>query len=307
MKFNRIVLFLVVLSALLITACGPAQQQQSKGAFLGGTQGVVATFEPLGTKDPASNLFAIFDTEDFPLEIVLKNKGEESVSAGKANLKLLGPAKEEFQNIVPVTWETRNRATIDKISEFNPQGGEEIVSFTPTARAKFVGRVTTFRDVTWNLEYWYDYQTHVIANDVCFKGDPIDTKVCKIDEAKTFSVSGAPITVTKVEEDQGGKGVMILKLEVQNIGPGKATIPGAEFDNRFDQLRFSTDEPTKWECKSSGRENEARLVDKKAEIICRLKTPLQQQDLYTKQVRLTLEYTYKDFIQEKLRIKESAR
>ncbi len=302
--------FLLPLLALglFVVACENAQQQQTTGAFLGGTTGLTASFEPLGTKEAESGLYTIFDSEGFPIEIALRNKGEEDIPVGKVMLKLLGPSRDEFQNIVPANWETNNRQQIDKISEFNPLGGEEIVSFTPSPnRAKFGGKITTFRDIVWNLEYWYDYKTHLIMNDVCFKGDPKDEKVCTITEPKTFSVSGAPITVASVSEDQAGKGIIMVKVAVQNVGTGKATIPGMEFDQRFDQVSYTVDEPTKWECKSSGRENEARLVDGKADIICRLKRPLIAEDLYTKTVGLTLSYTYKELVQEKLRIKESAK
>ena len=216
--------------------------------------------------------------------------------------------KESYENIVPANWELANSHEVEKISEFNPGGGEEIVSFTPsTPRAKFKGVVTGFQDVVWNVEYWYEYKTHLIVNDVCFKGDITDTKVCEVKEAKTFSVSGAPVTVTSVAEDTAGKGVVLLKIDVKNAGTGDTTTVGQEFDTRFDQIAYTVDEPEKWECKSGGRENEARLIDGTAQIICRLKQPLADDELYTKAVRLTFQYVYKDLIQEKLRIKESVR
>ena len=43
-----------------------------------------------------------------------------------------------------------------------------------------------------------------------------------------------------------------------------------------------------------------------AEIVCKLKEPLQENDLFTKQLTLTLDYTYRDLVQETLRIRESA-
>ncbi len=303
MKIYKILLPLLLVALFLLTSCGEDEQQQdTESAFIGGTSGITASFEPLSVEE--DGVYTVFDTEDFPLDIILKNQGEEDLAPGMANLRLLGPAKEDFKNIPK--WQLSNQGEIEKISEFNPEGGEEIISFTPNNRALYGGEVTGFTDVTWNLEYWYDYKTHLIVNDVCFKGDITDTKVCEVKEDKTYSVSGAPITVTKVSEDAGGKGIIILRIEIQNIGSGDSTVVGSEFDKRFDQISYTIDEPEKWECKSGGREGEARMMENTAQIICRLKNPLTDDDIYTKPVRLTLEYTYKELIQEKLRIKESA-
>lgn len=300
---KKLIIFLTVISLFLLTSCGEGQQQPtSGGVFIGGTNGVVASFEPFSVKE--DNIYTIFDTEDFPIEVVLKNKGEETVAPGKVTLKLLGPAKEDFQNIPQ--WQVQNREEILKISEFNPSGGEEVVSFTPTTNARYMALVTGFTDLTWNLEYKYDYKTYVIMNDVCFKGDFTDPRVCEVKGDKTFSVSGAPVIVTKVSQDTAGRGVILLKIGIKNAGTGQATFLGQDFDERFSQVKFAVDEPARWECKSGGRQNEARLVDGEAEIICRLKTAVPEDDVYTKSIRLTLDYQYKELIQEKLRIKESA-
>jgi hypothetical protein len=295
-------MFLVVMlvSFLFLVGCASEQPAQTKGVFIGGTSGIIASFEPLSVKE--ENIYSIFDTEDFPLNIILKNSGEETLAPGKAVLHLLGPAQQDFENIP--NWEIKNTQTIEKISQFNPSGGEEIVTFT-SQNAKYKNKVTGYTDINWNLEYWYDYKTYLIINDVCFKGDITTKEVCNVKETRTFSVSGAPITITSVSEDSAGKGIIMLKIAVSNAGKGKATLIGKEFDNRFDQVAFVTDEPDKWDCKSGGRENEARLIDGKAEIICRLKNPLKEEDVYQRTVRLTFDYTYKDLVQEKLRIKES--
>lgn len=301
MNTRKIFLTSLLMLTIFLISCSQQAPATQKGAFVGGTSGIAASFEPLSVKE--DNIFTIFDTEDFSLDILLKNKGEETIAAGDLSLKLLGPARNDFSGIPQ--WELRNLGLIEKISEFNPEGGEEIVSFAPNSDAKFTGAVTGFQDVTWNVEYSYKYKTHLIINDVCFKGDITDPKVCVVEERKTFSVSGAPITVTAVEEDSAGKGITLLRINLQNAGTGDVTSPGEEFDKRFGQVSFAIDEPEKWECKSGGRENQARLVDGNAEIICRLKNPLQEEDLFVKSVKLTLDYQYKELIQEKLRIKES--
>lgn len=304
MKLKSLILIMLV-SLLLITACSGTQKNAVKtgSAFLGGVNGLTASFEPLSIKE--NNIYTVFNTEDFPLEVNLKNKGEEDISPGKVSLKLLGPAKTDFQNIPQ--WTLKNVQIINKMSEFNPEGGEEIVSFTPNKRALYTAPIVGFNDITWNLEYTYEYKTHLIVNDVCFKGDLTQKTVCEVKEKKVYSVSGAPITVTGITEDSGGKGIVILKIEIQDSGKGDSTVIGKDFDNRFGQITYTIDEPQKWECKSGGRENEARLIGKRATIICRSKVPLTNDDLYVKNVRLDFSYLYKELIREKLRVKESVK
>ena len=299
----------LVLVFLLLSGCKPKDQQPTVSIFRGGTEGVTAVFEPLGLKE--EGVYTVYDTEKFPLEIVLKNKGEEVVPAGKAKLHLLGPSQTDFEGIPQ--WTITNKGDIDKISEFNPEGGEEVLSFTSGGSlAKYKQKVVGYIDLNWNVEYAYDYKTHVIVQDVCFKGDITDPKVCQVKDTKPFAVSGAPITITGVEQDTAGKGIILMKISVENKGKGDAAIVGQEFDPRFSQIAYTIDEPNKWECKSGGRENQARLVagpegSSSAQIVCRLKTALKDDELYVKTVGLTLQYQYKELIQDKLRVKESAR
>ena len=296
--------FIVSVITLILTGCQNNQAKNaSGGVFIGGTKGLTASFEPLGIKE--NNVYAIYDTEGFPLEVLLKNQGEETIAPGKVSLKLLGPAPTDFQHIP--SWTITNQQSIDKVSNLNPQGGEEIVSFTPGefATLSTTKQVTGFTDVNWNVEYAYDYKTHVVINDVCFKGDITDTKVCQVKEAKKFFVSGAPLTVTTVEQDTAGKGLIALKITVQNAGTGSATFPDGEFDTRFSQAAYTIEEPSAWECKSGGRENQVRFVGNSGQVFCKLKQPLREEELYTKSLEFTLNYKYKELIQEKLRIKES--
>ncbi|HLC52618.1 MAG TPA: hypothetical protein VJI98_05220 [Candidatus Nanoarchaeia archaeon] len=302
---TKLFLPIMLVGLLILTACGTQNQNagQGGGAYIGGTTGLVASFEPLSIIE--NSIYTVFDSEDFPIEIVLTNKGEEDIVPGKVNLKLLGPAKTDFRNIP--SWELRNVNTINKISQFNPEGGEEVISFTPGARALYTAPVTGYNDITWNLEYSYEYKTSSIVSDVCFKGDLTRTEVCDVKAARTTAVSAAPISITNVQEDTGGKGIITLSFDVLNAGKGEVTIPGKEFDNRFGQISYTIDEPTKWECKSGGREGEARLIGGRATVICRLKAPLGEDDLYVKNVRFTLNYVYKEILQEKLRVKESVK
>lgn len=304
MNIKKLIIVSLVITSLFLVSCSGNKQTTTNvgSAFIGGTNGVVVSFEPLSIME--SGVYTIFDTDAFPMTIIVNNKGENSLEAGDIRLSLLGPAQSDFSNIP--SWDKSNTLEIEKISEFNPNGGEELISFTPNDDARYLSEVIGYTDITWNLNYDYDYSTQVIVSDVCFKGDITDDRVCKIQENKKISVSSAPITVISVEEETGGKGVIVLKFKIKNSGTGDSTIEGQEFDKRFSQVSYSIDNPSEWECKSGGRENEARLIDGQAEVICRLNNALGEDELYSKSVKLVLSYTYQDLIQETLRIKQSA-
>ena len=295
---KKILLILVSLSiSLMLTSCTGNNNQSADGAFIGGTQGITAEFQPLGVEEEGK--FTIYDTESFSLEVTLHNKGEYQIQPNDVTVKLLGPSPEEFTGIP--SFELKNKDIIDKISDLVPLGGEETVSFSDDA--KYKQTVTGFVDREWFGNIEYKYKTYAIIPEVCLKEDVTDERVCKVTEAKTYFVSGAPITITAVEESTAGKGIMALKIKVKNVGSGKVSTQTGEFGVR-DELAYSLDDPS-WECKSGGRLNGARLVNGEAEIVCKLKTALPENTISTKQVLLTLDYKYRDLIQETLRIKES--
>ncbi|MDP3640307.1 MAG: hypothetical protein Q8R53_03845 [Nanoarchaeota archaeon] len=289
--------FGILLLSIFLVSCGPQQQAPSQGAFLGGTQGVLADFEPFGVEEEGK--FTIFDTETFPLEVTLRNKGEYDLQPGDMKAKLLGPSPDEFSGIP--AFEKQNAGIIDKISELVPLGGEETLSFA--SDAKYEQDVTGAIDREWFASLEYKYQTYLILPEVCLKEDITDERICEVNEAKTFFVSGAPVTVTSVEESTAGKGIMALRIKVKNVGGGEVARLGEAFGIR-DELSYSIDDPA-WECKSGGKVNEARLDNGEAEIVCKLKAALAEGTLSTKQVSLTFDYRYRDLIQETLRIKQS--
>ena len=288
---------------LVAVGCAPEEGPVSESVFKGGSQGLVASFEPFGIQE--DGVYTIFDTETFPIEVVLKNKGEENVDIGEATVTIKGVNIADFENIQSA--QLSNSRAIEEVSDFVPEGGEEIIDFTPGAQdARYKFPVTGFYRPDIFAVAEYDYKTRLIIPQVCFKEDLRDPSVCTVQESKQFFVSGAPITVTSVEEGVAGRGVMVFFIIVNNVGGGKVTKVGEGFDPRFGQIEFELGtEPAKWECRSGGREGEARLVDGKATITCKLREPLEAGTLFTKQVEMTLKYKYQIVIQESLRIRES--
>lgn len=289
-------------SMLLLTACNTQQQtNQPKGIYIGGTLGIVAKFQPFGVTE--DNIYSIYDSETFPIETTFTNKGEYEIKPGDVTIKLLGPSEKEFSGIA--NWELKNKDTVEKISELTPNGGEETLSFA--SDAKYLSPVTGAIQRAWFANIEYKYQTYAIVPEVCLKEDLTDKRVCEVkDPKKAVSVSGAPITITNVEEDTSGKGIMALKFKIKNVATGKVALPAEDFSPNLDKLSFSLDDSA-WECKSTGKINEARLINGEAEIVCKLKEALAKGALSTTQVKLTLDYKYRDIISEKIQIKQSVK
>ena len=300
MKFQNILIISLLLGVFLLTACSPSTDTNlNKGAFIGGTQGVLAEFEAFGPEE--EGVYTIFETESFPIEVRLSNKGEYDLQLGDVTVNLEGLSQNEFGGIPALS--LNNAGIIDKVSELAPTGGEETISFSENVEytADVIGFID--RKIFANLDY--KYQTLAIVPEVCLKQDLTDNRICDVAEAKSFSVSGAPITVTSVEEESAGRGIVALRFKIKNVGGGKVTVVGEDFSATADKIGFSLDDPA-WECKAAGRVNEARLRDGETEVVCRLTEALSDKFLEVKQVKLTVDYKYRDLIQETVRIRESS-
>ena len=235
-----------------------------------------------------------------PKELTINNKGEYELQKGDVKVSLKGPSL-DFSGIPSLS--LKNADLVDTISELLPTGGEETLTFSTDA--KYEQETNGYIDREWFADIEYTYQTYLIIPEVCLKEDLKDDRVCDVEGAKTFFVSGAPITVSSVTETTAGKAIMALTIKISNVGGGEVTKPGEEFGVQ-EKLTYSIDDPN-WECKQGGKINEARLINGEADIVCKLKTALPEDTLATKQLKLTLDYTYRDLISEKLRIKESAK
>ena len=295
---KKIILLVLLSAMLLLVGCGETEQQVTTGVFVGGTQGITVQFEPFGVEEDGT--YSIYDEETFPIEITLNNKGEYELQKGDVSVELKGPSL-DFSGIPALT--KTNEGIVDMVSELIPTGGEETITFSTDA--KYSQTVNNFIDREWFANFEYKYKTYLIIPEVCLKEDLKDDRVCEVEGTKTFFVSGAPISISAVEESTAGKGVMALKITVNNVGGGEVTKLGEDFGVQ-EKIAYSIDS-TEWECKQGGKLNEARLIDGTASIICKLKNALPEGTLATKQIQLTFDYKYRDIIQEKLRIKESAK
>lgn len=312
MKKYLLILFLCLM--LILVGCAPRAKKtvESVGSpFISGDKGLIAEFLQMGIFNEGDNIEEIFHTESFPVEVALKNKGEADIDVDKAVIKLSGVELTQFTPSPGIPAEKKNTIKLERVSEFNKAGSEETISFGGpfTYTGSLVGNVI---DLSFFAKVEYNYNTSVSVPKVCFKGDLNDPSLCKVEEPKQVFSSAGPVQIKSAAEKSAGTGKISVELEVQNVGSGKVTLQDpttgtpTAFDHRFDQLSFTVVPADKWDCKAGGNPTVARLDSTgKATIVCRLKTALVKQDLFTQELGITLMYKYRDIIHKQLRIKRS--
>jgi hypothetical protein len=309
MKKNIIATVLVI-SLFLLQGCtgGSKQTVTTDNPYLGGSQGLVATFDPMGVST-TSAAQSIFDDENFPLTINLKNKGEFTVPSGTMKTIIKGISPSDYTGI---TFEKTNSEAIEKISLANTQGG---ITTIDHGNGKLVANRIKDRNIlNANIfaDVIYPYKTFISAPKVCFKDDTTKTRddtICDIENSalQVFS-SGAPIRAVSAKEVRSGKGLISVEFSIENAGGGESKNPAnADFDYRYNEIAFEVQEsstPSKWDCRSSGRAGTGRFDESnKLAILCKLTTVIPSNQVYQSQLDLTLKYDYKSIISTDLLIK----
>ena len=302
-NFKKHIAIILLITAIIIAGCDDEEAPTGPSPYIGGNKGLIAEFEPMGIEE--SGIYTIFEDETFPIQVILKNKGEHNLGLGDVEITIHGIPLIDFTGISSQT--LQNAIKIEGVSELNEEGGEEIINFGQEVR--YAQEVPgTFYDANIFASYTYRYKTYASVPKVCFKENLRDERVCEVDESKEVYSSGAPIQVKSARERPAGAGLISLEFEIENVGGGKSTLPNQDFSPQYNQLAYTLEpanERNKWTCTAAGRENQARLIDDKATIRCRLKAPLAADTLYTKAIGLTLSYDYRDILQETVRIKKT--
>ena len=303
----KIMLISLVLLAMLLSGCKEGEiQEVSKSPYVGGTKGIVTEFMDMGIFNEDTKINEIYSDETFPIEVLIKNQGETDINPGDVTVTLKGIYLGSFSGIVP-QGELTNKETVDKVSEINREGGEEIMDFTPgTADAAYTSQFSGASvDFDVFAEVVFKYKTEATAKKICFKEDLQDEAICDVLGAKAVFSSGAPIQVNDAKETTAGSAKIAVEFEVENVAGGDVALIGEAFDTRYSKFAFTSSNDNKWECKSTGKLNEGRFDSAgKAKIICKLKEAMSEGTLYTEDLSLTIQYKYRYLIQESVRIKK---
>ena len=304
-KFT-VVLISIILLTLMFSGCKKTETiETAKSPYIGGTKGIVAEFMDMGIFNEQTKINEIYEDESFPIEILVKNQGEIDVDSGDITVTLKGIYLGSFSGITSGGI-LSNSDTIEGVSETNEDGGEEALDFTPGSDdAKYITEFSgSSMDIDVFAEIVFNYRTEATVKKVCFKENLQDKSICTVEETKQVFSSGAPIRVTSAKEATAGSAKIAVEMEIENAAEGDVALPTEAFDRRYNKIAFESSDDNKWECRSGGKLNEARLDSSgKAKIICKLKEPMAEDTLYTEDLGITIKYKYSYLIQESIRVK----
>jgi hypothetical protein len=296
---------LVLLFSMGATCSSRGRPDPITPPWNGGIEGLVATFEQIGSVSDTGAQNEVWEDEAFPVEVRLTNKGEYTINSHEVYLEVKGISPNDFTGI---DFQTDNPNKIDKVSEFMPDGGEDYISF---GNARYTRLMGTLYDANIRIDYTYPYETYVTIPQVCYKENIRDTTYCDVDETKSAFASGGPIGVGTVQERYIGRGKILLEIPIKNMQKGRAkAYLNDEFQPNYDELAFQADDPD-WECSARGNYNIARVThptgeNQNEEVIVRcINNNLEAGALYTRSFTLTLKYYYKDWVMQTVRIREN--
>lgn len=305
MRHIQIISALLLCTLILSVGCDRNKADENVEApFNGGLEGIEAEFLEIGSVSDTGADNEVWEDEAFPLEVRLMNKGEYTVASHDVELDIQGISPDDFTGI---DFYKTNSESIEKVSEFLPDGGEEYVDF---GDARYMNLVGTHYDASIKLQMTYPYETYINIPKVCYKEDIKDNTFCDVDETKQAFSSGGPIQVGIVRERYIGRGKILLEIPIRNVQKGKAkAFKNDEFENRFDQAEFIVNDP-EWDCSCRGNPTVARITRPEGEpsneeaVIRCVNENLEEGALYQKSVTLTLRYYYQDWITQDVRIRE---
>lgn len=281
-----------------------------------GNYGLVLEF---AEDNPPRRVFYTGSGTPFNVIIELRNRGAWEITEGY--LYLTGYDKNIIQQRIispsgttyPISFD------IEHVTNFNPQGGYETVEFENTIYNWPPG-TDSYRPV-FRASACYRYET--IANPViCVDPHPFSSmeedKPCRVRNSYDFTGQGAPIAITKVEQE-GTEDYLYLNIEIRNTqlrgvvydedkyDPYPETESSCPFSLEYRDInRVDYDAPyfagtgTKPELIECKPNSPVRLEDNEATIYCKFAMPAATDEIYQTPVNIRLHYGYLNY--EEIRV-----
>jgi len=308
------IMFFVVMSILLlsISSCvreGPHEKLREE-EYRKGTQGLVMNFLRNAPPD------TVYAGDDVNIIIELRNKGAYPKDTGfEGHLEIGGFDESALYNGY---WENGNiiSPNLEGRSQDNPEGGYETKTYRAVARVPFDGEIY---ETNINVYSCYRYETIATPN-VCIDPDPYATvqekKACQIHDVSLAGGQGAPVAVTRVEE-QVSKDKVHFKIYIRNEGDGTVIADSAysgyyyskcPFDLEHEDLnkvtadvRLSYSSPI--ECSPRGDMSDPIRLNENGEGFIRCSFPKPNTDsAFVTPLWIKLNYAYSSSISKRIRI-----
>ncbi|HLC96556.1 MAG TPA: hypothetical protein VJH97_04495 [Candidatus Nanoarchaeia archaeon] len=222
-------LVLVLLLSVVLFGCtsnSGGNQGPSDGNFRTGTQGLEIYF-PVGLPDQ------IYENDfDVKIPVGVQNKGAfpqfDELGDFEAYL-WIGGYDSNIININPDNGIRLDERDLEGKSQFLEGGGIALEEFTADVRDLPSGAPFYKPNILFTVTYFYKT---VASPVVCIDPEPrsstVRDKVCSVQDSISVSSQGAPIAVTRVEQDVGSQ-TMRFRIYIRNAGNG-IVIPQEDVD-----------------------------------------------------------------------------
>ncbi|OIO65790.1 hypothetical protein COY28_03830 [Candidatus Woesearchaeota archaeon CG_4_10_14_0_2_um_filter_57_5] len=219
---------LLLVALVLLSSCGVRQGSESpRQVPRTGTQGIELSFH---ASPPPARVYAT-DPSALTLMLDVRNKGVEDVDPGSIDLRLSGydpsivsiaPSYGSGASGAGAVYQLRD--TLLGKSEFMPEGGYELAQWATASI--LMPRDIDRLDQQFIATACYIYRTRA-SPTVCLDPDPYSAlslaqdKACQVRDISLSGGQGAPVAVTRVEEQIFPQtGEVQFKVVVSNVGGG---------------------------------------------------------------------------------------
>jgi hypothetical protein len=226
----RIARYLAALFIIFLAGCaggGKTEKVELTAPFVGGTTGLVSDF--VDFRSP------VFDGGRDPFDVVVKleNKGEFTVPANRARVKLSGVNPAEFarleEQLSASPPEDVLGVRVDPQGNILP-GSPVFVEFTGLNHIPpIAGSQLAF---PLRAEVCYLYSTRAVSK-LCVRENILSPEaggICEVNEDKPVFNSGAPVQVLNVKESARAKDKIGFSFEIANSGTGQLFERGSACD-----------------------------------------------------------------------------
>jgi hypothetical protein len=302
---KSIILILILL--IVLTGCkkGGPNAGNVDTEIHKGTKGIDISF--VNNAPPSQ----VYEGDSIDVSLQIKNLGaypESESFIGKLELRGFDPASIsgiwDGGNTIPTTLVGKN--------QYNPEGGFAIKTYTDRDGVH-VPFDADYYDPIILAHYCYKYKTVADAM-VCIDPDPYkivgEQKVCSIHDVSLSGGQGAPIAVTKIEEEVGSDQIY-FRIHISNVGGGSVMTPGSYNDCPFNlELRnlnkvianVKLPYDASPSCTPKGTATDPiRLNNGQGFIFCKFDKPAEE-SAYTTSLNVELEYTYSNSISKQIKI-----
>ena len=224
LKFSLLVLFL--LGLLLFSGCIGSKKPPSS-AFVGGKDGLVASFE-----SPQDQVIM-----SVPFDIILRvqNKGECPIPTGSANFTLNNPS---LFGVGEPTKHNNENLSETKLRGENvvSEGGVELITWSANISTLIV---TEQQQIPINVVMSYPYNT----TSVVYACTSTSGKVCQPTEEKQVQNSGAPIRIKSFKQTaiKTAEGIRLrFGFILENVGGGTVSSDQSFSESSINQVNITS-------------------------------------------------------------------